>query len=236
MQVSASGSADSQRAEFETVLAALERTPRPAKLLGCLAEKYLAGDTDEIVEYNIATDVFGRSRTTFDASRDSIAWVEAHRLRKKLKEYYETEGNDHLIQISLPTGSYVPAFIHRSPAPNIDSKSEMRGIAAAEDSPPPALVKEAFYITEDSTEAKDATASAPTETANPPLPPSRRLTLLLAGFAGLAFLLMGFGLSRLLLWYHSVQQRPATSSAKSVPSQSAAPSDAAKVPLRILAG
>ena len=214
MQVSAADSADSQRAELETVLAALERTPRLAKLLGYLAEKYFAGDTDEIVEYNIATYVFGRSRTTFDASRDSIARVEAHRLRKKLKEYYETEGKDHLIQISLPTGSYVPAFIRRGPAE----------------------VKETSYITEDPTEARDVTATASKETANPPLPPSRRRTWLLAGFAGLAFLLMGFGLSRLLLWYHSVQQRPAMSGAKSAPSQSQTPSDAAKVPLRILAG
>ncbi len=84
--VQAAGSADSQRAEVEAVVAALVRTPRLAKLLGYLAEKYFAGDTDEIVEYNIATDVFGRSRTTFDASRDSIARVETYRLRKRLKE------------------------------------------------------------------------------------------------------------------------------------------------------
>jgi hypothetical protein len=112
-QIFALHSADSERAELELVLAALVRTPRLEKILKYIAERYFQDRIDEINEYNIATEVLGRAKTSFDASQDSIARVEAYRLRKRLKEYYETEGRGHEIQISLPQGSYVPAFTLR---------------------------------------------------------------------------------------------------------------------------
>ena len=40
--------------------------------------------------------------------KNSIARVETHRLRKKLTAFYESEGRDHAIQISIPLGTYVP--------------------------------------------------------------------------------------------------------------------------------
>ena len=63
---SASHSADTEREELETVVAALERSPRLAKLLQFIGQKYLDGRTDELTEYNIATEVFGRAKTSFD--------------------------------------------------------------------------------------------------------------------------------------------------------------------------
>lgn len=237
VQGSAADSADSQRAEVQAVLAALVRTPRLAKLLGYLADKYFAGNTDEIVEYNIATDVFGRSRTTFDASRDSIARVEAYRLRKRLKEYYETEGKDHSIQISLPTGSYVPAFIRRSPQGEMDPRPETIGGAADSDAKPPLETKKASQASEDLTGALDTTAMAAGEmTTVPVLPPARRPPRLPIGIVGLVLLLAGFGLAWFFLWRHSVQRNLAMNGVQSTPDQSVTPADAAKVPLRILAG
>jgi hypothetical protein len=91
-----------ERAELDAVVEALVRLPRLARLVRCLGEKYFLGQTDQLHEYNIATEVFGRSKTLFDPSEDAIARVETHRLRKKLKEYYETEGKNHAVQISLP--------------------------------------------------------------------------------------------------------------------------------------
>lgn len=107
---------ESERAEWETVIASLSRTPRLAKLLRHVGELYFANRADEINEFQIATTVFGRSERAFDASSDSIARVEAYRLRKKLKEYYEKEGSDHAVVISLPSGSYVPSFCHHPEA------------------------------------------------------------------------------------------------------------------------
>jgi hypothetical protein len=34
-----------------------------------------------------------------------------HRLRKRLREYYEKEGASHEIRLEIPTGSYVPSFV-----------------------------------------------------------------------------------------------------------------------------
>src|SRR3569833_286089 len=104
--------ADAERAELETVVAALERSPRLAKLLQFVGQKYLDGQTDQITEYNIATEVFRRAKTSFD-STDSVARTEVYRLRKKLKEYYDTEGKDQHNQILIPFRTYAPEFIHR---------------------------------------------------------------------------------------------------------------------------
>lgn len=109
-----------EKQEVEALIERFSRSPRIVELLTHLCEKYFAGETEQLNELQIAVEVFGRSRD-FDRSQDAIARVEAHRLRKKLREYYEAEGRSHHIQISLPPGSYIPVFEHRngrSPALN----------------------------------------------------------------------------------------------------------------------
>lgn len=103
--------AERERAEAEAVLASerFSRAPRLAKLLAYLCHKYFDGEAEQIKEYNIATEVLGRP-ANFDPSQDAIARVEAHRLRKKLKEYYAGEGAHHEFRIVLHPGTYVPVF------------------------------------------------------------------------------------------------------------------------------
>jgi hypothetical protein len=128
--ISALSNQEAERAELEAVVEALAKSPRLARLARYLGEKYFQGETDQLHEYNIATEVFGRSKTTFDAGEDAIARVEAHRLRKRLKEFYEAEGRSHPIQLSLPSGTYIPAFTHRSfeiPAPFPHDPEETEG-------------------------------------------------------------------------------------------------------------
>jgi hypothetical protein len=105
---------EAERTELANVAEGLSRSPRLSRLLLYLGEKYFLGESDQLHEYNIATEVFGRSKTTFDAGEDAIARVEAHRLRKRLKEYYESEGKDHALQVSIPPGTYVPVFTRRA--------------------------------------------------------------------------------------------------------------------------
>ena len=107
-------SSEEERAEIATVAEALVRSPRLVHLLQYMGEKYFRGESDQLKEYNIATEVFGRPANFFNPTDDAIARVEAHRLRKRLKEYYETEGKDHSIHISIPFGTYVPVFTHRT--------------------------------------------------------------------------------------------------------------------------
>lgn len=107
-----------EQAELEALVEAFGRSSRPGKLLHFLGKQYLSGNWSELGEFTIATEVFGRSRLTFDASQDAIARVEVHRLRKRLKEFYDSAGRDHAVQISIPHGSYVPSFTKRAVATN----------------------------------------------------------------------------------------------------------------------
>ena len=124
-------SVEAERAELERVAEAIGRSSRLANLLHYLGEKYFEGDADQLNEYTIATEVFGRSKTAFDASEDAIARVEAHRLRKRLKEFYEGPGKDHPIQISLPPGTYVPSFTRLAPEPSPPAEPAPSTVASA---------------------------------------------------------------------------------------------------------
>lgn len=105
---------EDERRELKAVAEALKNSSRLLKLITYIGEKYLQGDTDNLHEYDIATEVFGRSKDRFNGGEDAIVRVEAHRLRKRLTEYYAGEGRDHPIHISIPLGTYVPIFTRQS--------------------------------------------------------------------------------------------------------------------------
>ncbi len=106
------GGKEDERREVEAFAATLGSTSRPLRLFTYICEMCFRGEIDKLHEYEIATEVFGRSKTTFNPGEDAIVRVEAHRLRKRLKEYYEGDGKDHAIHISIPPGSYVLVFTH----------------------------------------------------------------------------------------------------------------------------
>src|ERR1700686_1156201 len=84
------------------------------KLLRYLAEHALDHPGSPLKEYQIATEVFGRS-PNFDPHSDSTIRVQAGRLRLKLAEYYGSEGADEPIQVEIPKGTYVVSFHRREP-------------------------------------------------------------------------------------------------------------------------
>jgi hypothetical protein len=86
------------------------------KLLRYLARHVLDHPGTSIKEYQIATEVFGRS-ADFDPQLDSMVRVQAGRLRVKLSEYYAGDGAEDPIIVELPKGTYVLAFHHRVAAP-----------------------------------------------------------------------------------------------------------------------
>src|SRR3569832_2470747 len=111
------GNLEKAREEFEAVMASaiFDRAPNLGILLRYVCGKYLEGKADEVKEYNIAVEAFGRP-ADFDKRRDSIVRVEAHRLRKRLQQYYEQEdGAHHELRIEIPSGSYVPVFVANAP-------------------------------------------------------------------------------------------------------------------------
>jgi len=93
--------------------ARIEITPDANAIPRPYTEKYFSGKVDQLNEYNIATEVLGRSKTVFNAEEDAIARVETHRLRKRLAAFYQTEGRDHPIQMTPPRRKYVPYSIRK---------------------------------------------------------------------------------------------------------------------------
>jgi TolB-like protein len=54
-------------------------------------------------------EVFGR-KPGYDSQASSVVRVEFTRLRKKLEEYYRTEGREEPVRIAFLRGSYIPEF------------------------------------------------------------------------------------------------------------------------------
>src|SRR6202162_2154682 len=125
LEVKVAPSTEGARAELEAVLAStlFVRSPRISRLLQYLCNKYLEGANEEVKEYQIGVEVLGRP-PSFDPAEDAAARVEAHRLRKRLKEYYETEGRDHSLRIELPLGHYAVAFQTVTVEPPLQEKEE----------------------------------------------------------------------------------------------------------------
>jgi len=113
------------RAELEAVVASgiFAKAPSLAQLLDYVCTKYFEGRTDQIKEYNVAVEALGRP-ASFDPKKDSIVRVEAFRLRKRLKQYYEHEGSEHALRIVIPPGQYVPQFLEKGPAAAVDESAE----------------------------------------------------------------------------------------------------------------
>ena len=92
---------------------ALHGSESLCKLLRYLAKHAVDHPGTPIKEFQIATEVFGRS-ADFDPQLDSMVRVQAGRLRSKLTEYYSADGLEDPIVVELPKGTYVLSFHHRN--------------------------------------------------------------------------------------------------------------------------
>lgn len=111
-------SAEAVRAELRRILASpcFDASERNRSFLTFVVEEALAGRSDRIKAYSIATGVFGRE-LTFDPQLDSIVRIEAGRLRRSLERYYLTNGLGARLRIDIPRGRYVPVFGASRPEP-----------------------------------------------------------------------------------------------------------------------
>lgn len=104
-------------AETERILASsyFSRSPTLSRFLQFVVELTLAGKEQELKEYRLGTDVFGRA-ADFDPRVDPIVRIQAAKLRSRLAEYYTGPGADADVVISIPKGGYIPAFSVKEPA------------------------------------------------------------------------------------------------------------------------
>jgi hypothetical protein len=92
------------------------QSQRRQRFLEYLVNETLAGRGERLKGYNVALEVFDRPET-FDPTVDPLVRIEAARLRDRLREYYEADGQNDPIRIELPKGSYTPQIEFRQLAP-----------------------------------------------------------------------------------------------------------------------
>ncbi len=83
---------------------------RDSSFLEFIVRKALTGEVDNLKEYLIGLEVFGR-KADFDPGTDPVVRSQARRLRTRLEKYYSTIGRTDPIHIEIPKGTYVPLFL-----------------------------------------------------------------------------------------------------------------------------
>ncbi|MGD1091896.1 MAG: hypothetical protein ABSB35_07860 [Bryobacteraceae bacterium] len=112
---------ESTRAQIDRILASevFSSADGLRRLLSFLADKSLSGEANELKEYSIGVDAFGKP-STYDPRHDSTVRIQVGRLRQKLAEYYQTEGTGDPIVVKLPKGRYK---LHWQPRPPMEAAS-----------------------------------------------------------------------------------------------------------------
>jgi len=108
-------SAEAILSQLEKILASpgFIHSDRMVRLLRFTVEQAITGHGSALKETVLGMEVFDRS-SSFDPRTDTIVRVEARRLRSKLKEYYDTDGQQDPVLIQFPKGSYVPTFLNHN--------------------------------------------------------------------------------------------------------------------------
>jgi hypothetical protein len=94
----------------------LNRSARLRDLLHYLTGRVLEEEGCEIREHEVGHKVFGRP-PDYDSTADNIVRVHASMLRKRLEQYFATEGAEEAWIIEIPKGNYAPVFRERASAP-----------------------------------------------------------------------------------------------------------------------
>lgn len=106
-------SKESIQQELESILASelFGGKKQAGKFLQYIVNETLEGRGERITQYGIAVEALGKPMDYCPTESPAVR-VEAGRVRKLLEEYYATdsEGGQHVCQISLPVGGYTPAF------------------------------------------------------------------------------------------------------------------------------
>ena len=179
------------RRSLERILAtdAFVAAPQLRLFLTFVVEETLAGKTERIKAYTIATQALGRG-DDFDAQSSPVVRVAAGRLRQALAADGQREdaAADPVI-ITLPTGTYVPSFSYRQDAgadpanPDPDPDGALRPLAGTMDR----AGRDAAVLSR--------TLTGEPEMSRPPMVRARPSGTRVVGIAALCLLVAGAGLA-----------------------------------------
>src|SRR6185295_20355738 len=99
------------REELERILSSkyFVNAHKKKEFLRLICDFHLTGRAHELNEYILGYEVFARDNE-YNPSGDPIVRVFAHEIRKKLENYYNTEGSSDPIRLAIPAGTYQPVF------------------------------------------------------------------------------------------------------------------------------
>jgi hypothetical protein len=84
---------------------------RLPSFLRFVTEQTLTGQAENIKERTLGIEIFGRD-PGYDTASDPIVRVTAAEIRKRLAQYYQDPAHGEELRIALPSGSYIPQFLH----------------------------------------------------------------------------------------------------------------------------
>jgi hypothetical protein len=89
------------------------RSPLLSEFLLYICERQLRNQSAELTEQRIGVHVFGRSEG-YNSNDDNIVRNYARTLRKRVEDYFATEGKHEDLRLEIPRGAYVPVFYSHS--------------------------------------------------------------------------------------------------------------------------
>jgi hypothetical protein len=90
------------------------RSPLLSEFLLYICDRHLRNQSADLTEQRIGVHVFGRSEG-YNSNDDNIVRNYARTLRKRVEDYFATEGKHEDLKLEIPRGAYVPVFYSRSP-------------------------------------------------------------------------------------------------------------------------
>ena len=100
------------------------RSPLLTRFLLYVTAETLEGREEDITEHQIGVQVFDR-RPGYSTIEDNIVRNYARQLRKRLAEFFASEGSLETLRIDIPLGGYVPVFV---PASEHHPAAELRSL------------------------------------------------------------------------------------------------------------
>src|SRR6202789_3191068 len=88
----------------------LGRSALLTEFLLYICDRQLRGKENSITEQRIGVRVFRRAEG-YNSNEDNIVRNYARTLRKRLEEYFQTEGAHEVLRLEIPRGGYVPVFL-----------------------------------------------------------------------------------------------------------------------------
>jgi hypothetical protein len=112
-----------QLVERVVASASFQRSWRLRELLLFVCERTLKDPDGNVRESDVAAGVFGRA-DDFDTNVDTLVRVQASQLRKKLQQYFSSEGVAEPLLLEIPRGTYRPVFRERGAGVKVEAAPE----------------------------------------------------------------------------------------------------------------